>query len=578
MALSLRHAALALSLAVSSFAFAGCADADIDDDVEQGDESELIEGSPEAVAVLKLVNDKSVDRAAIVADAKLSTSTASKIISYRDGADKTPGTADDNPFDTLSELRSKVAASTINKLVNMARLRGLLGSIDVIFSPQTGDGTHLARIAQLIDGAKTSIDIAMYSYSDAKISAALEAATARGVKVRFIYEGGGDDNRLQGEAIASSKSGQLEKRGVDVRFINKIMHHKFMIVDGPKDNAAAAKTARISSGSANWSSSAATRYDENTIFATGEPELPLKFQRQFDTMSKGINDFVSKPFEQNMSTLEITDGLISDNPSVDAYFTSANFTLNGTSFKLTGNDAVAGQLVAAIEAAESSIHIASGHLRSRPVSEALKKKQAENPGIDIRVYLDAQEYISKGGHTAQVANRAACIERAAGNETAITRCNDKGFLFGYELGQAGIDVRYKYYSYRWDHSYAPQMHHKYMVIDGKTLFTGSYNLSDNAEHETFENMLVFRAPQFAGLVQKFEQNFEGMWHTGEADGRLARTQQRIAQDASIPLVFDAISLDWKQVTDLKASIRAACPAVDSDAFRQNAAAHMSCQR
>jgi phosphatidylserine/phosphatidylglycerophosphate/cardiolipin synthase-like enzyme len=578
MALSLRHAAFVLSLAVSSFAFAGCADADPDDDVEQGDESELIEGSAEAVAVLKLVNDVSVTREAIVADAKLGATTAGKIISHRDGADKTPGTADDNPFDNIAELRSKVAASTINKLVNMARLRGLLGSVDVVFSPQTGDGTHLARIAKLIEGAQTSIDIAMYSYSDAKISAALEAATQRGVKVRFIYEVGGDDARLQGDALANSKSGQLEKRGVDVRFINKIMHHKFMIVDGPRDNAAAAKTARISSGSANWSSSAATRYDENTIFATGEAELALKLQREFDTMWKGSKDFVSKPFEPNMSTLEITDAVIPDNPNVDAFFTSANFTLNGTSFKLTGNDAVAGQLVAAIEGAQSSIHIASGHLRSRPVSEALKKKQIENPTMDIRVYLDAQEYISKGGHTAQVSNRAACVERAGDNQTAIDRCNDKGFLFGYEISQAGVDVRYKYYAYRWDHSYAPQMHHKYMVIDGKTLFTGSYNLSDNAEHATFENMLVFRAPQFAGLVQKFEQNFESMWHTGEADGRLARTQQRIAQDASIPLVFDAISLDWNQVTALRASIRAACPAVDSDPFRQNAAAHMSCQR
>jgi hypothetical protein len=179
MALSLRHAAFVLSLAVSSFAFAGCADADPDDDVEQGDESELIEGSAEAVAVLKLVNDVSVTREAIVADAKLGATTAGKIISHRDGADKTPGTADDNPFDNIAELRSKVAASTINKLVNMARLRGLLGSVDVVFSPQTGDGTHLARIAKLIEGAQTSIDIAMYSYSDAKISAALEAATQR---------------------------------------------------------------------------------------------------------------------------------------------------------------------------------------------------------------------------------------------------------------------------------------------------------------------------------------------------------------------------------------------------------------
>ena len=38
-----------------------------------------------------------------------------------------------------------------------------------------------------------------------------------------------------------------------------------MIVDGPRDDLAAADTAWVTSGSANWSSGAATRYDENTL-------------------------------------------------------------------------------------------------------------------------------------------------------------------------------------------------------------------------------------------------------------------------------------------------------------------------
>ena len=34
------------------------------------------------------------------------------------------------------------------------------------------------------------------------------------------------------------------------------------------------------------------------------------------------------------------------------------------------------------------------------------------------------------------------------------------------------------------------MHSKYMIIDGKELISGSYNLSMNSEHATFENRLV----------------------------------------------------------------------------------------
>ena len=88
-----------------------------------------------------------------------------------------------------------------------------------------------------------------------------------------MFNDGGADSR---EAVASppkTTSGKLEQSGVNVRFINKIMHHKFMIVDGPRDEAARAKTAHLVTGSANWSSSAARTFDENTVFFQNQEEL-----------------------------------------------------------------------------------------------------------------------------------------------------------------------------------------------------------------------------------------------------------------------------------------------------------------
>jgi phosphatidylserine/phosphatidylglycerophosphate/cardiolipin synthase-like enzyme len=196
----------------------------------------------------------------------------------------------------------------------------------------------------------------------------------------------------------------------------------------------------------------------------------------------------------------------------------------------------------------------------------------------VRVYLDNQEYVSKTTHDMQVDALEQCLANAA-SEAKKRDCTDRGFLFGYQAAaDGGIDVRYKYYAYRWDHSYAPQMHHKYMVIDGKDLYTGSYNLSDNAEHETFENMTLWKGAENAALVAAFEANFESIWKTGEDDNRLAALQQKIATQSTIPIVFEPMALTHAEITDLKQKIRSACPAVDSTAYRTNAAAHQTCTR
>lgn len=174
--------------------------------------------------------------------------------------------------------------------------------------------------------------------------------------------------------------------------------------------------------------------------------------------------------------------------------------------------------------------------------------------------------------------RAPVGARITGGACGERECTDKDFLFGFQVDEGGIDVRYKYYAYRWDFTYAPQMHHKFMAIDGTTLYSGSYNLSDNAEHGTFENMMVLKGPEHASLIKAFEANFESIWKTGKDDNKLSALNARIDQGGEFPIVFDAMALTGEEITALKQKIRAACPAVDTMEFRKLPSAHKACSR
>lgn len=549
------------------------------------DDADLTEGSSEAKAVMALLNDGSVTAEELVSGAKMTTQVGRDLVAHRNGPDGRAGTQDDDPFDTLREVDAVpgVGPAAIKKLFEYAKQKGYFtpggasGATRVVFSPQPADNNHLTEIVKEFDRAERSIDAAIYSFSDAKITEALGRAVARGVKVRLVFNDAPADARLPAPAQARSKSAQLENLGVNVRFINKIMHHKFAIIDGPRSDVATAKTARLITGSANWSNSAATRFDENTVFFSGNEEMNLRFQREFDTMWSHSRDFIGKDLPYELSSTSITDASIPDKPSQGVFFTSANFTVRDTTFSGTGANTVADALVAGIQGAQRSIKIASGHLRSRPVAEALIAKKQAMPAIDIKVYLDGQEYIAKGTHDIQIAELNECLA-AASTDAKRRACTDKGFLFGYQIGQAGIEVRYKYYAYRWDHGYAPQMHHKYLLIDGARLYSGSYNLSDNAEHQTFENMMLLEGSENANVVKAFDDNFEKIWKTGKDENKLAALDAKIDAPGDFPIVFEPMALTWAEVTALKSKMRAACPAIDSQPYRSEPGAHQFCDR
>ena len=53
------------------------------------------------------------------------------------------------------------------------------------------------------------------------------------------------------------------------------------------------------------------------------------------------------------------------------------------------------------------------------------------------------------------------------------------------------------------------MHHKFAVVDGKTLIMGSYNWTRSAYKYNHENIVVSKE---VGLIRKFEQEFKQLWN------------------------------------------------------------------
>lgn len=518
------------------------------------------------------------------------TRASNNLIEARNGADGLAGTQDDFVFATIQEIDdvSWVGPAAMDSLASIIADLCVVNSasqVEVIFSPQPYEQSHLAKVAKLIDGAQHSIDIAMYSYGDARIGTALENAVNRGVSVRMIF----DTANSEKSSPENTKSSRLEDAGVDVRYVNKIMHHKFAIIDGPRDVASveqnSSDTGILFTGSGNWSNSAGTRYDENTVFVYGNAELNLRYQQEFNLLWGHSRDFVWNQSLEYFESDTIDEFMIVDDASVDAVFTSPNFKLSynsryGNTFStLAGTNTVAYRLVQEIENAETSIWIASGHLRSRPVANALLKKFEENPELDVRILLDGQEYIAESTHNIQERNVESCVTAANGNVSKEQSCYDRGFYFSYAMEAAGIPIKFKYYSYRWHYSYAVQMHHKYFIVDGKTVVTGSYNLSDNAEHNTFENVVFFEGEAYPELVQDFVDNFNSLWTLGEEQELYATLMDRVENGTgSVPIVFDSMTISWQQVNDLKSAIVANCSDVNSAAHRSKPERHFYCTR
>lgn len=147
----------------------------------------------------------------------------------------------------------------------------------VTFSPEA----QIDRsIVAAIDAAKSSVDVAMFTFTLRSVSDALVRAHKRGVKVRMVVETKQDALSDAEDRVAAA--GALVVHGANKMGEHSAMHQKYAVIDGT----------RVLTGASNWTSSG-TRYNEEDLLILDLPELATAYAANFrDLLSVygGIDD------------------------------------------------------------------------------------------------------------------------------------------------------------------------------------------------------------------------------------------------------------------------------------------------
>jgi phosphatidylserine/phosphatidylglycerophosphate/cardiolipin synthase-like enzyme len=133
---------------------------------------------------------------------------------------------------------------------------------------------------------------------------------------------------------------------------------------------------------------------------------------------------------------------------------------------------IEGRLVEKINAAKSSIHIASFEFDLTPVAEALIA--AKQRGVDVRWVTDDEHGLEADAEP------------------------DHGQFA--MLQATGIEVR--------SDTRSALMHNKFWIFDGQIVWTGSTNITENGVFDQDNNTIVVQSPELAAI---YEREFQEMW-------------------------------------------------------------------
>jgi phosphatidylserine/phosphatidylglycerophosphate/cardiolipin synthase-like enzyme len=131
------------------------------------------------------------------------------------------------------------------------------------------------------------------------------------------------------------------------------------------------------------------------------------------------------------------------------------------------------QIIKKIDAAQTSIHIASFEFNLTPVAEALVA--AKERGVDVRWVTD--------------------------DEHGLEADEEPGHGQFEMLHEAGIEVK--------GDDRSALMHNKFWIFDSKTVWTGSTNITINGIFKQDNNVIVVHSPEVAAI---YEREFEEMWN------------------------------------------------------------------
>ena len=314
------------------------------------------------------------------------------------------------------------------------------------------DGKAVSQLVKFIQGAKHSLDVAIYDMKNPDVLKALKGMSTK-VNLHILFDAGkaGGSSTTVDPKLSTTeqaiKAAGLKAFAKPVKEKGgHLMHDKFIVRDG----------ASVWSGSGNFTSGGLLLQDNN-FFTMDSPAVAAAYSKTFGDLGSPAHSASHKPSVTSLPT-KIKIGKI----PVTIFFSTQTGATEGIETEVQKRLKGA-KKIRVIAMLVSDPGILASLL-------ALKKK-------DIKGVLDPHE-----------------MKQVMKNKTG-----DPNFWF------AQGDPRFvaaNSHAFNGKGDKNDFMHNKVMIIDDKVVITGSYNFSENAEAND-ENLLIFESVALAGAYNKY---------------------------------------------------------------------------
>lgn len=429
---------------------------------------------------------------------------------------------------------------------------------EVLFSPRQGEEAF-QKMYQLVAEAQSFVQVTLYSWSDFGFDNAVEQALSNGAKVQVVMH-----PPLARSSSLAPRIKKLEGLGAEFKVAPQNMHEKFFIIDDQV----------VINSSANLSSGAKTKYSENIVFHYPNLDETLRpllydFKHEFAVLWNTAADIITQG-EKIAPSLDyyFFDGNLPVNipRGYDPGFfsSSQNFSLEknkkdsslfakGRYYSLerlggTKNQEtfVKDTIITEIRQAKRQILVGLNHFNIKEISDELI--EAVKRGVDVRLAVDNQEFKTKPNGKEMTPQFIADFQKLKGKK-------------------AELPVRVKYYSHSPSPRYWLLNHHKFILIDysrngrDTVLLSGSYNVSMNAEHNQFDNMVVYKGSNFQELFEGFKEEFDVLWdwNREQKEQILSAFLTPVGEHSYRLHGSEAVSLTWDEIFALRKEVQKIVP-------------------
>ena len=309
-------------------------------------------------------------------------------------------------------------------------------------------------LIEYINRAQSTIDFTMYNFvenSISSVSGALNAAHARGVIVRVIFDGSANNSGIQ------SIDQAIKKIGSPTGSAYGIMHNKFIIIDAADD-----MNSFVWTGSTNLTNGQ-VNLDPNSVIIIQDKSLATAYTLEFNEM-----------FGSTTATPSNADAKFGPDKTDN---TPHLFEVGGRSIEcyFSPSDGTNGEIIKTIQSADDNMSIATMLITRSDIAYAIQDA-VNNKSVDTKIIVN---------------NESGC---------SVTVWSILSALLGNDLVE--------------DKKMPGIMHHKYMIADEGTssdpvLLMGSHNWSNAANNKNDENTLVIHDDTLANIYyQAFKSRFD----------------------------------------------------------------------